>query len=113
MPNYIIRMVLITDIRPKNEFNNVPQRVLAHESQEIFICQDIFPRVKGEGWGVGGGGGAVDERYVTLGGGCTIQRYEALQGGVKFSGKKRYVTLEWPLSRLLIRVVIRLHSPVN
>ena len=45
---------------------------------------------------MGGGGGSVDERYVTLGG-CTVQRYEALQGvggGVKFSGKKRYVTLE-------------------
>ena len=29
--------------------------------------------------------------------GCTVQRYEALQGGggVKFSVKKRYVTLEW------------------
>ena len=25
-------------------------------------------------------GGAVDERYVTLGG-CTVQRYEAFQGG--------------------------------
>ena len=47
----------------------------------------------------GGGGSAVDERYVTLGG-CTAQHYEALQGGgVKFSGKKRYVTLEWPLIR--------------
>ena len=48
---------------------------------------------------MGGRGGAVDERYVTLGG-CTVQHYEALQGGVggvKFSGKKRYVTLEWPL----------------
>ena len=42
---------------PKNEFNNVPQRVLARESQEIFT---------GEGWR--GGGGSVDERYVTLGG---------------------------------------------
>ena len=48
-------------------------KVLARESQEIFILQDIFTRVKG-------GGGAVDERYVTLGG-CTVQRYEALQGG--------------------------------
>ena len=37
MPNYIIRIKLITDIRPNNEFNNVPQRVLARESQEIFI----------------------------------------------------------------------------
>ena len=52
MPNYIIRIILITEIRPKNEFNNVPQRVLARYSQEIFIWQDIFPRVK-----VGGGGG--------------------------------------------------------
>ena len=50
MPNYIIRIKLITDIRPKNEFNNVPQRVLARELQEIFIWQDIFPLVKvGEG----------------------------------------------------------------
>ena len=32
------------------------------------------------GQGCGGGGGAVDERYVTLGG-CTVQRYDALQGG--------------------------------
>ena len=37
MPNYIIRIKLITDIRPKNEFNNVPQIVLARESQKIFI----------------------------------------------------------------------------
>ena len=54
MPNYIIRIKLITDIRPKNE-----------------------------GGAMGGGGGgmdAVDERYVTLGG-CTVQRNEALQGG--------------------------------
>ena len=51
MPNYIIRIKLITDIRPNNEFNNVPQRVLARESQEIFIWQDIFPRVKGGGEG--------------------------------------------------------------
>ena len=29
---------------------------------------------------MGGGGGAVDERYVMLRG-CTVQRYEALQGG--------------------------------
>ena len=45
------------------------------------------------------GRGVVDEHYVTLGG-CTVQRYEALQGGgggVKFLGKKRYVTLEWLL----------------
>ena len=55
-------------------------------------------------WGGGvaggeGGRGVVNECYVTIRG-CTIQRYEALQGGVggvKFSGKKRYVTLEWPL----------------
>ena len=50
------------------------------------------------------GGGAVDERYVTLGG-CTVQRYEALQGGVKFSGKKRYVTLECPYG-----YTIKLHT---
>ena len=35
----------------------------------------------GGGGGLGWGGGAIDERYVTLGGGCTVQRYEALQGG--------------------------------
>ena len=29
MPNYIIRIILITEIRPTTEFNNVPQRVLA------------------------------------------------------------------------------------
>ena len=58
--------------------------------------QDIFPWVKG-------------------GGRCTVQRYEALQGGggggggrgggeggVKFSGRKRYVTLEWPLTATAI-----------
>ena len=32
----IISIILITEITPKNEFNNVPQR-LARESQEIFI----------------------------------------------------------------------------
>ena len=33
-------------------------------------------------------------------GGCTVQHYEALKGGggVKFSGKKHYVTFEWPLT---------------
>ena len=49
----------------------------------------------GEGWG----GGAVDERYVTFGGGwpsSVTKRYKVV-GGVKFSGKKCYVTLEWPL----------------
>ena len=54
------------------------------------------------GGGGGGGGGvccAVDERYVTLG---EVYR-SALRShtigwvGVKYSGKKRYVTLEWPL----------------
>ena len=46
--------------------------------------------MKGEGWGVGGGGGAVDERYVTLGGvyhpalrsvtrGCQVFRKKALR----------------------------------
>ena len=64
MPNYIIRIILITDITPKNEFNNVPQRVLARESQEIFIWKDIFPRVKGGGGG-GGGGGGVPSMSVT------------------------------------------------
>ena len=50
-------------------------KVLARESQEILIWQDIFTRVKGGGGGgVGGGGGEwggggpVDERYVALGG---------------------------------------------
>ena len=33
----------------------------------------------GRAGGRGEGGGAVDERYVTLGG--AVQRYEALQGG--------------------------------
>ena len=28
-----------------------------------------------------------------------IQRYEGVGGGIQFPGKKRYVTLEWPLSR--------------
>ena len=48
----------------------------------------------GEGWG-GGGCRAVDERYVTLG---EVYR-PALRShtiewvGVKYSGKKRYVTL--------------------
>ena len=28
-----IKVILMTEIRPKNEFNNVPQRVLARESQ--------------------------------------------------------------------------------
>ena len=37
LTRYIIRIILITEIRQKNEFNNVPQRVLASESQEIFI----------------------------------------------------------------------------
>ena len=48
--------------------------------------------------GGGLGGGAVDERYVTLGGvpSSIAKRYKGV-GGVRFSGKKRYVTLEWPL----------------
>ena len=37
-------------------------RVLARESEEIFICQDIFPRVMGGG---GGGGGRVPSMSVT------------------------------------------------
>ena len=42
--------------------------------------------------------GAIDERYVTLGGGggsvpsSVTKRYKGV-GGVKFSGKKRYLTL--------------------
>ena len=45
----------------------------------------------GEGWG------AVDERYVTLGGVYhpALRSVTRGWGGVKFSGKKRYVTLEW------------------
>ena len=51
------------------------------------------------GGGGGGGGGAVDERYVTLGGGVpsSVTKIYKGWGGVKFSGKKRYVTLGWPL----------------
>ena len=65
----------------------------------------------GEGWGGGeaggrgavgrggGGEGAVDERYVTLGGVYrpALRSVTRGWGGVKFPGKKRYVTLEWPL----------------
>ena len=48
--------------------------------------------------GAGKGVDVVDERYVTLGGGVpssVTKRYKGV-GGVKFSGKKRYVTLERP-----------------
>ena len=46
------------------------------------------------------GGAWLGERYVTVGGGVrssVTKRYEGV-GGVKFTAKKRYVTLEWPLS---------------
>ena len=51
----------------------------------------------------GGGGGAVDERYVTLGGVYrpVLRSVTRGCGGVKFSGKKRYVTLEWPLTVIM------------
>ena len=53
----------------------------------------------GEGWG-GNGGGAVADRYVMLGGVYrpALRSVTRGWGGVRFSGKKRYVTLEWPLS---------------
>ena len=54
----------------------------------------------GEG---GGGRSVVDERYVTLGG-VTVQRYKGM-GGVKFSGKKRYVTLECPFPTRLLTFI--------
>ena len=42
------------------------------------------------------GGGAVGERYVTLGLPSSVtKRYKGV-GGAKLSGEKRYVTLEWP-----------------
>ena len=56
------------------------------------------------------GGGAADERYVTLGG-CTVQRYKGV-GVVKFSGKKRYVTLEWPLNNVVRPIEVNKSSDI-
>ena len=46
-----------------------------------------------------GGGSLLGERYVTVGGGCGLALRSVMTGwgGVKFTAKKRYVTLEWPL----------------
>ena len=66
------------------------------------------------GEGGGGGGGAVDERYVTqrlaLGGvpSSVTKRYKGV-GGVKLSGNKRYVTLEWPLGLDLWHIYIYIY----
>ena len=61
-----------------------------------------FSTGEGGGGGGGGGGGAVDEPYVTLGGVYrpALRSVTRGSGGVKFSGKKRYVTLEWPPSQI-------------
>ena len=47
------------------------------------------------------GGGLFGERYVTVGGCVWVsvtKRYDGVGGGVEFTAKKRYVTLEWPLT---------------
>ena len=43
---------------------------------------------------------------------CTVQCYSCNEGGVggKFSGKRRYVSLEWPLSKNLISIVDMISS---
>ena len=68
------------------------------ESQEIFIWQEIFPRVKG-----GGGGGGGCSRWAlrnAWGGGgvpsSVTKRCKGVGGVSSFPEKKRYVTLEWP-----------------
>ena len=50
-----------------------------------------------------GGGSQLGERYVAVGGGIAWRLIRSVTNwrvGVKFMVKKRYVTLEWPLSHL-------------
>ena len=49
----------------------------------------------------GGGGSLLGERYVTVGGGGGGLALRSVMTGwvdVEFTAKKRYVTLEWPLT---------------
>ena len=87
MPNYIICIILITEIRPKNEFNNVPQRSCLNHKKYLFDRRFFHGRRVG--------GGVVDEHYVTLEGVYrpALRSVTRGWGCVKFSGKKRYVTL--------------------